>query len=387
MRSTEIEHENTMHQQNNTTVENNPNKKSVKSLNPTKSVIPTVRKGYKQTEVGMIPVDWEVKEIQEFATIRTGDSDTQDRLDEGEYPFFVRSQTIERINSYSFDGEAILTSGDGVGVGKIYHYVNEKFDYHQRVYNVHNFQNDVSGKYFFYYFSTNFNDRVMSMTAKSSVDSVRREMISEMKIPLPPLPEQQAIAEVLSDTDAYLTQLEQLIAKKKAIKQGAMQELLKPKEGWEVKKLGEVGELITGGTPTTSISKYWKGNIPWITPTDISNNLKDISTSERSITKEGLSVIRKLPENSLLVTCIASIGKNAILRKAGACNQQINAIIPNVNHVVDFLYYLIESNKSHLISKAGITATLMVSKKVFSRTSQNRHHLIRYGFRNRTIRK
>ena len=165
MRSTEIEHENTMHQQNNTTVENNPNKKSVKSLNPTKSVIPTVRKGYKQTEVGMIPVDWEVKEIQEFATIRTGDSDTQDRLDEGEYPFFVRSQTIERINSYSFDGEAILTSGDGVGVGKIYHYVNEKFDYHQRVYKFSDFKK-VEGKYLYYYLQYNLAEEVVKLSAK-----------------------------------------------------------------------------------------------------------------------------------------------------------------------------------------------------------------------------
>lgn len=206
---------------------------------------------HKKTELGLIPKDWNLEQIDEFAKIKTGDKDTQDRLEEGLYPFYVRSQKVESINSFSFDGEAVLTSGDGVGVGKIYHYLNGRFDYHQRVYNIHNFRNDVSGKYFYYYFSNHFYERVMSMTAKSSVDSVRREMISEMKIPLPPtLEEQKAIATALSDMDALIAGLEKLIAKKKAIKQGAMQQLLTPpsKGGkrllgfsgeWEEKRLGE----------------------------------------------------------------------------------------------------------------------------------------------------
>jgi type I restriction enzyme S subunit len=182
---------------------------------------------FKQTEVGLIPEDWEVEPIGDLASISTGGSDTQDRVDDGAYPFFVRSQTIERINKYSFDGEAILTSGDGVGVGKIFHYVNCKFDYHQRVYNIHNYRNDVAGKYLFFQFSTHFYDRVMAMTAKSSVDSVRREMIADMQIPLPStLTEQQAIAQILSDMDAEITHLETQKAKYQAIKQGMMQELL-----------------------------------------------------------------------------------------------------------------------------------------------------------------
>jgi type I restriction enzyme S subunit len=187
------------------------------------------KQGYKVTEVGLIPQDWNDESIGDLASISTGGSDTQDRVDDGIYPFFVRSQTIERINKYSFDGEAILTSGDGVGVGKIFHYVNCKFDYHQRVYNIHNYRKDVSGKYLFYQFSTKFYDRVMAMTAKSSVDSVRREMIADMKIPLPPtLEEQKAIATALSNVDELITNLDQLITKKKAIKQGAMQQLLTP---------------------------------------------------------------------------------------------------------------------------------------------------------------
>ena len=73
------------------------------------------------------------KIIGEICNLTTGNKDTQNKVDDGEYPFFVRSQTVERINSFSYDGEAILTSGDGVGVGKNYHYINGKFDFHQRV--------------------------------------------------------------------------------------------------------------------------------------------------------------------------------------------------------------------------------------------------------------
>ncbi|WP_421948845.1 restriction endonuclease subunit S [Phaeodactylibacter xiamenensis] len=97
-----------------------------------------VPKGYKQTEVGVIPEDWEMLQVKNIASITTGGSDTQDRIDDGKYPFYVRSQKVERINQYTFDCEAVLTSGDGVGVGKIYHYIDGKFDFHQRVYCIYN---------------------------------------------------------------------------------------------------------------------------------------------------------------------------------------------------------------------------------------------------------
>lgn len=233
-----------------------------------KNVTQSLPKGYKHTEIGIIPEDWSVEKIDSIAKISTGGRDTQDRESEGAYPFYVRSNTVERINSYSFDGEAILTSGDGVGVGKIFHYVTGKFDFHQRVYNIYDYTESVSGKYLFLQFSNNFYDRVMSMTAKSSVDSVRREMIADMKIPLPPTKvEQEAIANALSDMDALISNLDTLIAKKKAIKKGAMQQLLTGKtrvngfekntnykqteigeipEDWKVFSLAELGEFKNG---------------------------------------------------------------------------------------------------------------------------------------------
>lgn len=199
--------------------------------------------GYKKTELGLIPEDWFIYKINQIAQIKTGDKDTQDKLDTGIYPFYVRSDNIERINSHSFDGEAVLTSGDGVGVGKIFHYINGKFDFHQRVYCLHGFKKNIYGYYFYFQFASNFYERVMSMTAKSSVDSVRREMISEMKILFPPtLAEQKAIATALSDVDALIEKLDALITKKQAIKEGAMQKLLKPNPSWKKISILQIAE-------------------------------------------------------------------------------------------------------------------------------------------------
>jgi type I restriction enzyme S subunit len=150
-----------------------------------------VRRGYKQTEVGVIPEDWVLDYVENLAHITTGGRNTQDRVEEGRYPFFVRSQTVERINTYSFDGEAVLTAGDGVGTGKVFHYINGKFDAHQRVYRISDFNERIDGYFFYLYFSTHFYNRIMQMTAKSSVDSVRREMIARMPIPFPRTKDEQ----------------------------------------------------------------------------------------------------------------------------------------------------------------------------------------------------
>ena len=92
---------------------------------------------YKESGVewlGVIPKDWCLKKLKYLCKVTTGSKDTVNAVEDGQYPFYVRSQTVERINSVGADCEAVLTAGDGVGVGKVYHYYNGKFDFHQRVY-------------------------------------------------------------------------------------------------------------------------------------------------------------------------------------------------------------------------------------------------------------
>lgn len=142
--------------------------------------------------LGEVPEHWEVNRMKYLCGIGTGDKDTENKEDDGEYPFFVRSQTIERISSYSFDGEAILTAGDGVGVCKVWHYINGKFDYHQRVYRMSHF-NNVSGKYLFYYLKYNFIKEVKKLSAKSTVDSLRRPMFQNFRVAFSSIEEQKEI--------------------------------------------------------------------------------------------------------------------------------------------------------------------------------------------------
>lgn len=142
--------------------------------------------------LGEIPVHWEVKRMKYICDIGTGDKDTENNEVNGEYPFFVRSQTIERISTYSFDGEAILTAGDGVGVCKVWHYINGKFDYHQRVYRMSDFK-EIMGKYLFYYLKENFVKEVKKLSAKSTVDSLRRPMFQNFQIAFGTLKEQLKI--------------------------------------------------------------------------------------------------------------------------------------------------------------------------------------------------
>ena len=230
-----------------------------------------LKPGYKGSEVGVIPEDWDVDYIEDVALVATGSKNTQDRIEDGQYPFFVRSQTVERINSYSFDGEAVLTAGDGVGTGKVVHYVNGRFDVHQRVYRISNFSERIDGYFFYLYFSTHFYNRIMQMTAKSSVDSVRRDMITRMLVPIPPTDaEQRAIATALSDVDAQLGGLDRLIAKKRDLKQAATQQLLTGQtrltgfhRHWEMKRIDDialpVSEKNTDGMrlPVLTCSKHF----------------------------------------------------------------------------------------------------------------------------------
>ena len=223
-----------------------------------------IPQGYKRTVLGIIPEDWEVTTIKQIADITTGNKNTQDAEEGGKYPFYVRSQNVERINSYSYDCEGIVTAGDGVGTGKIFHYVRGKFGLHQRAYLIYKFK-DFDSQYFYWYFSQYFYDRINQMTAKSSVDSVRKEMIEDMCILRAPIAEQRAIAEALSDVDGLIAALDKKIAKKRLLKQGAMCKLLSLSgigKKWFNTKLGNVVNIHKGSMLTSD--KFVAGNIPVI---------------------------------------------------------------------------------------------------------------------------
>ena len=144
--------------------------------------------------LGKVPEHWEVKKLRYVCEIQTGSRDTEEAVEDGEYSFFVRSQTIERINSYSYDCEAVLTAGDGAGVGKVFHYYTGPFDFHQRVYMLNKF-NGIHGKLIYHFLKTNFFKVALQGGAKSTVDSLRRPMFTGFPVCIPPKDEQGALLE------------------------------------------------------------------------------------------------------------------------------------------------------------------------------------------------
>ncbi len=197
--------------------------------------------------------EWETKQLGKIAHIKTGSRNNQDKKDDGKYPFFVRSAIVERINSYCYDGEAILVPGEG-GIESIFHYTNGRFDCHQRVYMINRFAKDVCSKLVYYIMVLQFGSHAMQNTVKATVDSLRLPTFKNFTVSLPKdISEQRAIAETLSDVDGLLNALEALIAKKQAIKQATMQQLLAGRTrlpgfsgAWETKRLGELGPFAKG---------------------------------------------------------------------------------------------------------------------------------------------
>lgn len=170
--------------------------------------------------------EWAYATLGSIAFIKTGSRNNQDKVADGEYPFFVRSAQVERISCYSYDCEAILVPGEG-GIGSIFHYIKGKFEVHQRVYAVRQFAEHVSGKFVYFYMAQFFGSHALENSVKATVDSLRLPTFQNFVLRLPPtLNEQVAIAEVLSDVDADLDAMEARLNKVRALKQGMMQQLL-----------------------------------------------------------------------------------------------------------------------------------------------------------------
>ena len=155
--------------------------------------------------LGEISEAWSVRRLRFLCRIDTGTADTVDAEPDGEYPFFVRSDNVETSNLFSFDCEAVLTSGDGAGVGKVYHYYNGKFLAHQRVYIFHEFHG-IDPKLIYYYFKCFFEHVVTQGTAKSTVDSLRRPMLADFSIVVPPSDAQAAVLEKCEGTQVMYTE-------------------------------------------------------------------------------------------------------------------------------------------------------------------------------------
>ena len=239
------------------------------------------------------------------------------------------------------------------------------------------------GDFWGYYLNSGLLDRTLKKTISSTARmdgllNIGYEVYMDIKVRVPSLPEQQKIADFLTAYDIMIDTQTKRVEAMKTRKKGLLQKIFsqelrfKDAEGrefpeWEEKKLGELGEIITGTTPSTTEKSYYDNGIySFVTPGDMTNkNIIDIT--ERNLSESGLRNGRIVPADSVLVVCIgATIGKCCYVNKICSCNQQINVIIPNANFNGYFILNFIRTLEKRMKLLAGNTATPILNKKSFS---------------------
>ena len=147
------------------------------------------------------------KTLAEIADISTGSSNTNEAVDDGIYPFYVRSQEPLRKNDYEYDEAAIITAGDGVGVGKVFHFVEGKYALHQRAYRIHINTPAVLPRYYFHYMRSAFLPYIQKTMFQGSVASIRRPMLNQFPVPIPPVQVQERLVNVLDNFETICSDL------------------------------------------------------------------------------------------------------------------------------------------------------------------------------------
>lgn len=190
------------------------------------------------------------------------------------------------------------------------------------------------------------------------------KVLRESVVLLPTVEEQERIVSVLSDLEALINQIDKLIAKKKDIKQGAMQQLLTGKTRlsgfsgeWSQVALGDpsVATLTSGGTPSTAVPAFWNGDNHWVTPTDITaTKSKYLTSTARKISDEGLasSSAQMLPVGTVLLCSRATVGEVRISKIPVCTNQGFKAIVAAPGTSNEFLYYKLLTMKERLLERS-----------------------------------
>ena len=284
---------------------------------------------------------------------------------------FIKDLNYKNKNELCKNYDLIFAdaSEDYEGIGKAIELINVDFNTVSGLHTIlaRDVQNSFAPKFKGYYFNSPIiHNQIRVLANGFKVYGISKETINKLNVNIPSKNEQTKIANTLELLDKKIELQSKKIEDLKLFKKGLIKEFYNEYNLRQI-KIKEIGKIVTGTTPSKSINSYWdNGNITWVTPTDI-NDSRDINDSFFKITDKGLNKGKFIPKNSVLVTCIASIGKNAILKVDGSCNQQINAIIPNKNFNYNYVYYLIESICNYMKSIAGTSATSIINKEEFSK--------------------
>lgn len=344
---------------------------------------------YKQTDVGVIPEDWEVTTLRDCllerpsyginapavpythrlpAYIRITDITEEGRF-APDPPVSVCSESSEHF--FLSEGDIVFArTGASVGKSYLYRLEDGPLVYAGFLIRVRVDQQRLLPDFIAAYVTTaRYWQWVRLMSMRSGQPGINGNEYSQLLIPLPSIAEQRAIATVLGDVDALLEGLDRLIAKKRDLKQAAMQQLLTGQtrlpgfEGeWEVRRLGELAEMGSGGTPLSSVPSYYDGDIPWVSIADMTAGGKVIERTEQYLTALGYanSAAQMFPSGTVLYAMYASLGECSIAGIPLCTSQAILGIRPKSGLNIEFLYYTLTSLKPRVktLGQQGTQANL-----------------------------
>jgi type I restriction enzyme S subunit len=358
-----------------------------------------LRVGYKRTELGEIPNDWELSYLETLANVIDGDRgaqypDSSDFGDTGHCLFlnagnvtkagfrfaecaFITREKDSALNKGKLKrNDIVLTTRGTIGNWAFFN-ATVPFE-HMRINSgmviVRNISPSLDTSFLYSLLQSELVQlQIERLTFGSAQPQLTVRDINKFGVVVPSLPEQRAIAVALSDVDALIGALDLLIAKRRDMKQAAMQKLLTGQtrllgfsREWEVRRLGSIADIRSGGTPSTTEQKFWGGDIPWCTPTDVTslNGRKYLSSTSRNITRHGLefSSAELIPPQSIVMTSRATIGECAISTVPVSTNQGFKNFVPEHGLDVEFLYYLLLTQKQAFLRLCGGSTFLEVSK-------------------------
>jgi type I restriction enzyme S subunit len=351
-----------------------------------------VEKGYKLTDLGAIPEDWHIALLDDlidntrsirYGILQPGKFDPNGRyLVRGQdYSFgWADPHTLFRVtpNVEEKYKNARLKSGDlvltivGASTGHVESVPNwlDGANITQTTARIPIDNSKANSEYCKQYLNSSYGWKIVSNFIKGAAQpGLNIGDIRIFKIITPPLPEQTAIATALSDMDALIAQTEKLIEKKKAIKQGVMQELLRPKVGWVTKKLGEKSLILRGGSPRP-IEDYLTtapDGINWVKIGDVGKNAKYITSTEEKITPAGMSRSRVVKPGDFLLSNSMSFGRPYIMQIDGCIHDGWLVITEyESNFDRDFLYYVLGSEAvfAQYKSMASGSSVLNLNKEI-----------------------
>ncbi|TCN86839.1 restriction endonuclease subunit S [Shewanella fodinae] len=370
--------------------------------------------GYKHTDVGVIPDDWDVSPLSTMTSLMTngfvGTAKTH-YTDSHDGVTYIQGYNVEE-NSFNFNGikrvtpefhkknsKSCLREGDvlmvqtgDVGLVTIVPQELEGANCHALI--ISRFKKETCDPHYFscYLNSQQGRLRLKELETGTTMKHINVGDLLHFEVPYPRAKhEQTAIANALSDVDALISELEKLIAKKQAIKTATMQQLLtgrtrlpqfalrqdgtpkgtKPSElgevpeDWGVVTLAHLATVKSGGTPSTLNKDFWDGEIHWCTPTDITalDGKKYLATTTRKITEAGVakSAAELLPVGTVVMTSRATIGECAVTTSEMTTNQGFKNFICGPELDNEFLFYLLGSLKDRFLALCSGSTFLEIS--------------------------